>query len=102
MTAQRYRDQVLQLVVVPFMQRQWKGLILQQDNARPLTVDLLICQNIQLLPWPSRSPDLSSIEHLWDHLGRQLRCRAQQPTTTPHLEQALREEWQRIPNDINW
>ncbi|GFU68813.1 hypothetical protein TNCV_2784001 [Trichonephila clavipes] len=21
------------------------------------------------LPWPARSPDLSPIEHLWDHVG---------------------------------
>lgn len=104
LTAQRYRDQVLQPVVIPFMQRQRQGLLFQQDNARPhtarLTMDFLNRQNIQLLPWPSRSPDLSPIEHLWDHLGRQLRRRAQPPTTIPQLEQALREEWQRIPNDV--
>lgn len=104
LTAQRYRDQVLQPVVIPFMQRQQRGVIFQQDNARPhtarLTMDFLNRHNVQLLPWPSRSPDLSPIEHLWDHLGRQLRRRPQQPITIPQLEQALQEEWQRIPNDV--
>ena len=27
------------------------------------------------ITWPVRSPDLSPIEHLWDHLGRQVRQR---------------------------
>ncbi|GFU33235.1 hypothetical protein TNCV_4157361 [Trichonephila clavipes] len=24
----------------------------------------------QTLPWPARSPDISSIEHVWDMMGR--------------------------------
>lgn len=72
---QMYRYEVLQPVLVPFLQRQWQGLILQQENAKlhitRLTTDFLNRQNIQLLPWSSCSPDLSSIEHLWDHLGWQ-------------------------------
>ncbi|GFY05244.1 hypothetical protein TNCV_2206901 [Trichonephila clavipes] len=26
----------------------------------------------QTLPWPARSPDLSSIKHVWDVMGRRL------------------------------
>ena len=104
LSAQRYRDQVVQPVVVPCTQRQQLGLISQQDNARPhttrITMDFLNRQNIQVLPWPSRSPDLSRIEHLWDHSGRQRRCRPQQQATIPELEQAILEEWQRIPNNV--
>ncbi|GFW26512.1 hypothetical protein TNCV_1164481 [Trichonephila clavipes] len=44
----------------------------QQDNAwshmARVSQDCL-CYVI-ILPWPSRSPDLSLIEHIWDHLGR--------------------------------
>ena len=51
---QGYRDQVLQPVVDPFMQRQRQELILQQDNARPHrarhTMNFLNGQNVQLLP----------------------------------------------------
>ena len=104
LTAQRYRDQVLHPVVIPFMQRQRQGLLLQQDNARPhnagLTLDFLNRRNIQLLPWPSRSSDMSPIRHLWDHLGRQLRHHDQRPTTITQLEQTLREEWQQIQYDV--
>ena len=30
---------------------------------------------MNVLQWPAKSPDLSPIEHLWDHLGRQVRER---------------------------
>ncbi|GFW45375.1 transposable element Tc1 transposase [Trichonephila clavipes] len=29
-------------------------------------------QHMQLLPWPAYSPDMSSIEHVWDLVGRRL------------------------------
>ncbi|GFV83064.1 uncharacterized protein TNCV_1180781 [Trichonephila clavipes] len=30
-----------------------------------------ILESVNVLPWPTRSPDLSSIEHEWDIIGRQ-------------------------------
>ncbi|GFX00434.1 uncharacterized protein TNCV_2090841 [Trichonephila clavipes] len=35
--------------------------------------------------WPARSPDLSPIEHIWDHLGR----RVEHPTSLNELEARL-------------
>ncbi|GFS76060.1 uncharacterized protein TNCV_4666671 [Trichonephila clavipes] len=29
-------------------------------------------QHMQLLPWPTYSPDMSHIEHMWDLVGRRL------------------------------
>ena len=47
---------------------------MQQDYARPhvarIAMDTMRENNIPILPWPARSSDLSSIEHLWDELGR--------------------------------
>jgi len=99
LTGIRYRDQILQPVVVPFLQQH--GLTLQQDNARPhvarVCQDLLAANNVQPLDWPPYSPDLSPIEHLWDELDRNVRNRPNIPRTLAQLAAALNEEWNNIP-----
>lgn len=99
LTGVRYRDEILRPVVVPLIQRH--GLTFQQDNARPHTArvctDFLAQQNIDVLPWPAFSPDLSPIEHLWDNLDRRVRRRQPPPGTVQQLLQALQEEWAAIP-----
>ncbi|GFX81430.1 transposable element Tc1 transposase [Trichonephila clavipes] len=42
------------------------GAIFQQDNARPHTARVAqdFLRHFQTLPWPARSPDLSSLEHV--------------------------------------
>ena len=42
------------------------------------------------------SPDLSPIEHLCDHLDRQVRSRSSPPSNLQQLQQALQEEWSKI------
>ncbi|GFW90791.1 transposable element Tcb2 transposase [Trichonephila clavipes] len=73
------------------------GAIFQQDNARPHTArvaqDLL--RHFQTLPWPSRSPNLSPVEHLWDQLKRQLpSCHS-----VHDLELAVLDFWTHLPQD---
>ena len=67
----------------------------QQDNARCHTAlytrNILAAKNINTLEWPSRLPDLSPIEHMWDHLGRRLRER-NDVNNVNDLERALHEE----------
>lgn len=97
LTAQRYVQDILQPHVLPLM----AGLstaIFQQDNARPHTarVSRECLRNIATLPWPARSPDLSLIEHVWDHLGRQLR----QPRDVQDLETQLQQLWAQMSQDI--
>ena len=98
----RYRDEILHRHVVPFIQHH--GGILQQDNARPQIArvcnDLLRRQNINVLPWPALSADMSPIEHLWDVLCRRSRQRRQQPRTLNELRQALVLEWRRLPQRL--
>ncbi|GFW67585.1 transposable element Tcb2 transposase [Trichonephila clavipes] len=63
---------ILQPHVLPLLQR-LPGAIFQQANARPhMTRVSQDCpRTVTTLSWPARSPDLFSIEHIWDHLGRQ-------------------------------
>ena len=52
------------------------AVVLQDDNARPhraRAVTNVYLHNIAHLDWPANSPDVSSIEHLWDELERRLR-----------------------------
>ncbi|GFT38937.1 transposable element Tcb1 transposase [Trichonephila clavipes] len=73
MTIQRYVHDILQPHVLPLMQRLSKA-IFQQDNARPHTarVSHECLRTVTALSWPARSPDLSPLEHIWDHLGRRV------------------------------
>jgi hypothetical protein len=54
--------------VILFIQAQTNNVTFQQDNARPhvarVVRDYLTQQNVDLLPWPAVSPDLSPIEHV--------------------------------------
>ncbi len=52
---------------------------------------------VEELDWPAQSPDLNSIEHLWDELERRLRARPYRPTSVSDLTNALLEEWSKIP-----
>ena len=49
--------------------------------------------HVLLLPWPSSSPDLNIIEHVWEELNRHLRHRPRLPRNLSELWVALQEEW---------
>ncbi|UYV81979.1 hypothetical protein LAZ67_21000289, partial [Cordylochernes scorpioides] len=99
MTAQRYVDDVLRLVSFPYLQGVPNALY-QQDNARPHTARIRqqALQDVQMLPWPPYSPDLSPIEHVWDIIGRRLHA-LPQPRSEDELWQMVEREWRAIPQD---
>ena len=74
------------------------------DNARPhtaaLTQNFLQNASIAVMAWPSLSPDMNPIEHVWDELGRRVRNCVNAPQTLQALEHALVDEWRRIPVQI--
>ncbi|UYV67901.1 Transposase [Cordylochernes scorpioides] len=99
MTAQRYVDDVLRPVTLPYLQGVPNALY-QQDNARPHTarISQQALQDVQMLPWPPYSPDLSPIEHVWDIIGRRLHA-LPQPRLEDELWQMVEREWRAIPQD---
>jgi hypothetical protein len=52
--------------------------------------------NVDVLPWPASSPDMSIIKHVWDHLDRMVRARRPPPSGEEELWRALQEEWARM------
>ncbi|ESO86381.1 hypothetical protein LOTGIDRAFT_79488, partial [Lottia gigantea] len=68
------------------------------DNARPhrsrAVNDFMRTSVITTLPWPAMSPDLNTIEHIWDFIGR--RAREPPVQTLRQLEAALHQEWRQL------
>ncbi|KFM75858.1 Transposable element Tcb2 transposase, partial [Stegodyphus mimosarum] len=97
MTAQRYVHEILQPHVLPLMQR-LPGAIFQQGNARYHTARVShdCLRTVTTFPWTARSPDLSPIKHIWDHLGRQVG----HPTSLNELEARLQQIWNEMSHDI--
>ena len=76
----------------------------QQDND-PKHTSLLEHQqletnSIRILDWPSQSPDLNPIEHLWAHLKRKLAIHREAPKDVEELWERVEAEWNNIPTDI--
>jgi hypothetical protein len=67
-----YRDDILDPVVLSFLQQRNFDNVFQHDNARchvdRVCQDFLNQNHFRVLPLPAFSPDLSPIEHLWDDL----------------------------------
>ncbi len=99
LNAQRYRDEILMPIVVPFIHDH--HLMLQHDNARPrvarICTQFLEAENITVLAWPAYSPDMSPIEHVWDALDRRIRQRVPVPANIQQLHTVIEEEWTNIP-----
>ncbi|GFW50191.1 transposable element Tcb2 transposase [Trichonephila clavipes] len=97
LTARRYVDDILKPIVLPMLSSH-PGAIYQQDNARPHTARLSqqCLQGYDVLPWPTRSPDLSPIENVWDALGRQL----QPSRDTGELTAQMQRLWQDLPQGV--
>jgi hypothetical protein len=101
LTDMRYRVEIVQPYVIPFIQAQANNVTFQQDKARPhvprVVRDYMTEQNVDVLPWPAASPDLSPIEHAWDEMERRLRHLTNQPVTLAEMGPALIRIWNNIP-----
>ena len=97
--AQRYCDEILRPIVVPFIRR--PRLMYQHDNAQPhvarISTQFQEPENVPVLPWLAYSLDMSPIEHVWDALVRRVKQRVPVPANIQQLCTAIEKEWDNIP-----
>lgn len=103
LTGVAYRDDILRPIAVPALQAMGPGSILLDDNAPPhrarVVQNFLQQQQVVRMDWPSQSPDLNPIEHVWDVLGRRLHANHPPPPNLNFLFRNLQQEWQAIPQN---
>jgi hypothetical protein len=100
LTAHRYITEVLEPHVVPFAPYIGDNFIYMQDNARPHIAGIVHQYFDQVgivrMNWPARNPDLISIEHLWDIVGRKIRNLQQPPATLPEPTLKVTQVWEEV------
>ena len=102
LNALRYEREILQASVLPhFENHVFVDLpIFMDDKARPQrarVVEFSRRNAVETIPWPSTSPDLNPIEHIWDMFGRRVRQRDPPVQTVRDLEATLHQELARLP-----
>lgn len=79
-----------------------RGWIYQQDNDPKHTAksvqEFFKKSKVRVLKWPSQSPDLNPIEHLWEHVDRQMK--GIKPSNHADLFSKINEIWDSIPIDV--
>ncbi|GFY12956.1 transposable element Tc3 transposase [Trichonephila clavipes] len=102
LNSQHYISEMLEPVVLPYLQG-FATSIFQQNNARPHVARIVqrffFNHQIELLPWPARSPDLSPIENMWSMVAQRL-TQITLPAATPdQLWQHVAAAWSAVPQE---
>ncbi|KAG2456434.1 TCB1 transposase, partial [Polypterus senegalus] len=102
MTAAKYRDILDENLLQSALDlRLGRRFIFQQDNdpkhTAKISKEWLQDNSVNVLEWPSQSPDLNPIEHLWRDLKMAVHLRF--PSNLMELERCCKEEWAKLAKD---
>ena len=92
------------LNTIEYYKLKWKKLIFQHDlssvHDSKKVRDWFKEHKIKVLDWPSQSPDVNLIKHLWDHLKRKLARYGKEPKGVHEIWKHVEKEWNEIPVDV--
>ena len=103
LNARRYRDEILAEQVEPHFDDHALAdpPIFMHDGATPhiarISMAVLRQSAMEVLPWPSLSPDLNPIEHVWDYIRRHLNEMDPRVQSMDELREAIYEVWRYMP-----
>ena len=91
--------EILQQSMIPSIQKLGSRAVFQHDNdpkrTSKTTIALLKRLRVRVMDWPSMSPDLNPIEHLWGILKWKVElCKT---SNICQLRDVVMEEWKSIP-----
>ncbi len=97
MNSQMYCS-ILKEKMLPSLHALGRCALFQHDNdpkhTSKATVGFLKKNRVKVIQWPSMSPDLNPIEHLWGILKRQVEHHS--PSSIQSLKEVILEEWKKI------
>ena len=102
LNSQYYIDILKNQLLPAAKQRFRKNWRLQQDNdpkhTSNFTKQFIFDNVLQLLAWPSNSPDANPIENIWSIVKRKVEKR--KPKNIAELELFLAEEFENVENNV--
>ena len=91
--------EILQQSMIPSLQKLGSRVVFQHDNdpkhTSKMTNALLKRSRVKVMDWPSMSPDVNPIEHLWGILKRKVEVF--KVSNICQLRDVVMEEWKSIP-----